>query len=105
MGASPFLADLIRRVAEARLQTAGVRIAVVAEFDDLEAARWRVGELVADIVVLGGAEAAPTPIDGWPAPTLGLSADLATIYGPGQDDVARLTPENLAIRLLQCSSA
>jgi len=104
VGASPFLADLIRRVAEARLQAAGVHIVVIAEFEDLEAARGGVRELRADIVILGGAEALPAPIEGGPAPMLGLSADLTTIYGPGKDNIAGLTPENLAMRLLQCSA-
>jgi hypothetical protein len=105
VGASPFLADLIRRVAEARLQAAGLRIAVIAEFEDIESARAHVRDLAADIAILGGAEAVPTPIEGGPSPTLGLSADLTTIYGPGEDDITRLTPENLAMRLLKCSDA
>lgn len=103
VGASPFLADLIRRVVEARLQSAGVSLEVIAEFEDLEAARGRLSALTADIAIFGGARAAEPAIDGWSAPMLGLSADLTLMFGPGDADVARLTPEALAARLIEVS--
>lgn len=103
VGASPFLADLIRRVAEARLRSAGVSLEVVAEFADSEDARRQLGGRAADIAIFGGARETPAPIEGWSAPMLGLSADLSLIFGPGPSDIARLTPENLAARLVKFS--
>jgi hypothetical protein len=99
--ASPFLADLIRRVAEARLRVAGVSLEVTAEFESIEDARERLSGLTADIAIFGGAQATPAAIEGWPTPMLGLSADLTLIYGPGEADVVSLTPENLALRLVE----
>jgi hypothetical protein len=101
VGAPPLLTDLIRQVAATRLAQAGVELSIVAEVGDLAAA-GHLGDpnraTVPDLIIVGQVTALPSLEV--KAPVLGLSIDLAHIFGPGPDDVAALTPESLTAKLL-----
>ena len=75
MGASPFLADLIRRAAEVRVGDAGASLQIVGSFDNLASAREGLTRLEIDVMILAE-NLAPRADEAWPWRTLVLSADL-----------------------------
>jgi hypothetical protein len=95
----PLLADLIRRLAGARLGPLGIRFSIIAEFDDFDVAVGEFGRLVPHVVIVGRV-VAPPPQHAL-ARVLGLSADLTRIFGPGADEDAALTQESLARKLIE----
>jgi hypothetical protein len=97
----PLLADLISRVATSRLEQYGIRLSILAEIADVESVGGRLAELAPDLAIVGYAAISrlPTEITASSVPVLVLSADLSHIGGPGPDDLASLTPENLVAAL------
>ena len=82
-----------------------MELSIVAEVGDLPAAgdpRDPISGLIPDLIIVG--QVAALPDLGAAAPVLGLSLDLAHIFGPGPDDVVALTPESLAAKLLAFSA-
>ena len=98
-----FLADLIRHVVAVRLRAAGYRLVVVAELGDRDDLAAQLAALDPDVVILGpgSAAAAFAGLAGFPAArVVRLSPTLAELAGPGDEEVAVLTPDSLAARVI-----
>jgi hypothetical protein len=100
----PLLADLTRHALANR-----VELSIIAEIHDPAVAAVRLSELAPDVVILGPSAIArrldPAQIRLLlpRAHVLAVSADLAHVFGPGEDDVNELTAEAL-VRCLPVSS-
>jgi hypothetical protein len=105
IGVSPLLADLIRRSAGARLRRAGLSLAIIAELGDAADLGPVLAQQSPDLIILGGATAPPAPDAFGPVPTLILSTNLASIFGPDADDSLPLTPRSLAARMVELAAA
>jgi DNA-binding NarL/FixJ family response regulator len=98
----PLLADLIRHVLASR-----VGVSIVAEINDPAIAAAQLRELAPDAVIIGPSavvrqlDAAQVRLLLPGARVLAVSADLARLFGPGEDDVNEFTPDVLAQCLLR----
>jgi hypothetical protein len=97
----PLLADLIRRVVFSRLEQAGIRLSIIAEFPDIDDIGDRLSTLAPDIVIEREAAGGASPYGSLPssARVVTLSEDLSHIRSYGEDATA-LTPDSLAAALL-----
>jgi hypothetical protein len=97
---SALLADMISRVVARRLEDAGVRLTIDIVADDVPASDLMLRARGSDVVFVSENGPRPVNLAALPAAVLTVSDDLSILYGPEPSDVAPLTTEALAAKLI-----
>ena len=97
---SPLLADMISRVVAPRLEDAGIRLTIDIVGDEVTSDGLLQRLRSSDVLLLSESGTRTADLTALPAAVLTVSDDLSLLYGPAPSDVAPLTSEELAARLI-----
>jgi hypothetical protein len=97
---SPLLADMISRVVARRLEDVGIRLTTEIVGDDVPVSALMLRARGSDVLFLSENRPPPAGLAALSVAVLTVSDDLSLVYGPEPSDVAPLTSEALAARLI-----